>query len=90
MEEEARRVVDGCKALVRAMVSAEAVVMEAQARVQATSLSEAFGEVLSWLQSTEELPRNSFVREIAREIIAQLAGAVALQGFRGSPQSYIA
>lgn len=90
MEDAAKRVVDECKGLVRSMARAEEVVLAAQGGLPQNTLAEAFGEVLAWLQTTEEVPQHSLCRELAREIIGQLSSVVALQGFRGSPQTYIA
>lgn len=76
--------------MVRSMARAEEVVFAAQGDLPKATLTEAFREVLAWLQTTEEVPQHSLCREIAREIIGQLSSVVALQGFRGSPQTYIA
>ncbi len=90
MEEAAESIVSECKALVRSIARAEAVVIGAQEGLSREALAEAFGEVLRWLQTTEELPTNSLSREVAREIIGALSSIVALKGFEGSPGTYIA
>lgn len=87
---EARDLVEACRELVRAMARAEGTIAEAGVSLPSSSMAEAFGEVLGWLQTTEELPPNSLTRDLAREILAHLSSVVALQGFKGSPQAYIA
>ncbi len=53
-------------------------------------MKEALGQVLTWIQETDEIPETSFTREIAREIIGQLSGILVLKDYEGSADYYIA
>ncbi len=90
MAEESGGLVEACREFARSMARAEEAFGEAGTSLSPASLAQAFQEVLGWLQTTDELPPNSLTRELAREILAHLSSVVALQGFKGSPQAYIA
>ncbi len=90
MSEEMEKLVDICKDFVRSMYRTEEAVSKMDQVLTVEEMKEALRRVLSWIQETEEIPENSFTREIAREIIGQLSGVIALKDYKGSADYYIA
>lgn len=79
-----------CKDFVLAMLRTEEAVSRMNEDLTTEEMREAFGEVLTWIQETDEIPKNSFTRDLAREIIGQLSSVVALKDYEGSADRYIA
>ena len=79
-----------CKDFVLAMLRTEQAVSRMNEDLTPEEMNEALGEVLRWIQETNEIPENSFTRELAREIIGQLSSVVALKDYKGSADRYIA
>ncbi len=78
-----------CKNFVRSMYETEEAVSKMDDVLTVEEMKEALGEVLAWIQETDEIPENSFTREIAREIIGQLSGIIVLKDYEGSADYYI-
>lgn len=89
MSEELDEVVNICKNFVRSMYETEEAVSKMDDVLTVEEMKEALGEVLAWIQETDEIPENSFTREIAREIIGQLSGIIVLKDYEGSADYYI-
>ena len=83
------RIVSLCKRFVMSMVDAENALREMQASVPKDERRTALEEVLTWVTTTPQIPPNSFSREIAREILAQLSALAMYDDFHGSPETYI-
>ncbi|MFQ5552238.1 MAG: hypothetical protein ACE5KQ_01725 [Thermoplasmata archaeon] len=79
-----------CKDFVFAMLRTEEAVSRMDEDLTTDEMKAALGEVLTWIQETDEIPENSFTRELAREIIGQLSSVVALKDYEGSADRYIA
>jgi predicted transcriptional regulator YheO len=90
VSEDVKRLVDICKSFVRSMYRTEEAVSKMDEVLSAEEMKEALKQVLAWIQDTEEIPENSFTREIAREIIGQLSGIIILKDYEGSADYYIA
>jgi predicted transcriptional regulator YheO len=90
MSEEVKKLVNICKSFVRSMYRTEEAVSKMDEVLSAEEMREALQQVLAWIQETDEIPENSFTREIAREIIGQLSGILVLKGYQGSADHYIA
>ncbi|MFQ5918692.1 MAG: hypothetical protein ACE5I4_01435 [Thermoplasmata archaeon] len=88
--ENATQLVDLCKDFVLAMLRTEEAVSRMNEDLTKEEMRDALGEVLDWIQRTDEIPENSFTRELAREIIGQLSSVVALKDYEGSADRYIA
>jgi superfamily II DNA helicase RecQ len=89
MTEAQTRLISLCKDFVRSMVRAEQAILATDGELGKEERREALREVLEWLTTTEELPPNSFAREIAREILGQLSAASMYDDYAGSPDGYI-
>lgn len=89
MSEERESVVETCKSFVRSMYAAEAAIGQMDEALSAQEMREALEEVLQWIQETEEIPEGAFTREVAREIVGQLSGILALKDYQGSADTYI-
>ena len=50
---------------------------------------EALKAVLRWLDTSPEIPANSYTRELAREILGQLSASAFYEDYSGSSDSYI-
>ena len=83
------RIVSLCKRLVMSMVEAETALREMQTRVPREERRDALQEVMTWVTTTPEIPADSYTREVAREILAQLSALAMYDDFRGSPEAYI-
>ncbi len=79
-----------CKDFVLAMLRTEEAVSRMNEDLTKEEMKEALGEVLGWIQETDEIPENSFTRELAHEIIGQLSSVVVLKDYKGSADRYIA
>ncbi|MDX1534531.1 MAG: hypothetical protein R3291_02805 [Thermoplasmata archaeon] len=84
------QLVDLCKDFVLAMLRTEEAVSRMNEDLTTDEMRDALGKVLSWIQETDEIPENSFTRELAREIIGQLSSVVVLKDYEGSADRYIA
>ncbi len=89
MSEKLDRVVEVCKNFVRSMYETEETISKVGEVLSADEMREALGQVLAWIQETDEIPANSFTREISREIIGQLSGIIVLKDYQGSADYYI-
>ncbi len=72
------------------MYATEEAVSRMDENLSEEEMKEALGQVLTWIQETDEIPETSFTREIAREIIGQLSGILVLKDYEGSADYYIA
>ncbi len=90
MSEDLEKVVDVCKDFVLSMYATEEAVSKMDETLSEEEMREALQRVLTWIQETDEIPENSFTREIAREIIGQLSGILVLKDYKGSSDYYIA
>lgn len=88
--EDIDRLVRICKDFVRSMARTEGALTGMDEALTAKEMGEALEVVLVWIQETDELPPNSFTREVAREIIGQLSSIVMLKDYEGSTDYYIA
>jgi hypothetical protein len=88
--EKVRQFVGLCKDFALAMLRTEEAVSRMDEDLTTDEMKEALGEVLTWIQETDEIPEHSFTRELAREIIGQLSSVVALKDYEGSADRYIA
>lgn len=88
--ENATQLVDLCKDFVLAMLRTEEAVSRMNEDLTTEEMRDALGAVLEWIQTTDEIPENSFTRELAREIIGQLSSVVVLKDYEGSADRYIA
>lgn len=84
-----QRIVTLCKQFVMSMVEAEKALREMQTQVPKDQRRAAFQEVLTWVTTSPEIPPDSYSREVAREILAQLSAFSMYDDFRGSPDAYI-
>ncbi|MEE9237891.1 MAG: hypothetical protein V3U52_08920 [Thermoplasmata archaeon] len=89
MSEEIDRVVGICKDFVRSMYETEKAISRMDEVLSSDEMRETLSRVLAWIQETDEIPENSFTREISREIIGQLSGVIALKDYQGSADHYI-
>jgi len=87
--EAKERIVALCKGLVRSMVEAETALRQMQSQVPRDQRREALQEVMTWVTTTTDIPPDSYTREVAREILAQLSALAMYDDFVGSPESYI-
>lgn len=90
VSEEVTALVTVCQDFVRSMYAAEEAVSRMDETLSVDQMKEALGQVLTWIQETDEIPEDAFTREIAREIIGQLSGVIALKDYEGSAERYIA
>ena len=87
MREEAQKIVDLCKEFVRAMDRVEGALGTIGTALTKEERSEMVQAVLAFLESPEVT--GAYTREIARELIAQLAAAGMYADYRGSTDAYI-
>lgn len=90
MSEDVEKVVDVCKDFVRSMYATEEAVSKMDETLTGEEMRDALQRVLAWIQETNEVPENSFTKEVAREIIGQLSGILVLKDYKGSADYYIA
>ena len=83
------RIVSLCKRFVMSMVDAENEMRQMQSQVPKEQRRVALEEVLTWVSTTNQIPPDSYSREVAREILAQLSALAMYDDFQGSPDSYI-
>ncbi len=83
------RIVSLCKRFVMSMVDAEKALREMREQVPKEERRVALNEVLTWVTTTTQIPPDSYSREVAREILAQLSALAMYDDFRGSPDAYI-
>ncbi|MFQ5907977.1 MAG: hypothetical protein ACE5JE_03990 [Thermoplasmata archaeon] len=88
--EKVTHLVGLCKDFVLAMLRTEEAVSRMDQDLTTDEMKEALGEVLTWIQETDEIPEHAFTRDLAREIIGQLSSVVALRDYEGSADRYIA
>lgn len=89
MTEAMERVVQTCQEFVRSMYKAEETVSGMPEVLSTEEMRTVLEKVLTWIQETDEIPVNSFTRELAREIIGQLSSILVLKDYQGSPDYYI-
>ena len=83
------RIVSLCKRFVMSMVDAENALREMQTQVPKDQRRAALEEVLTWVTTSNQIPPDSYSREVAREILAQLSALAMYDDFQGSPDAYI-
>ena len=83
------RIVSLCKRFVMSMVDAEKALREMQTQVPKDQRRAALEEVLTWVTTSNQIPPDSYSREVATEILAQLSALAMYDDFQGSPDAYI-
>jgi len=78
-----------CKDFVLGFARVESYILENAEKHSQEEWRAALEEVFQWLQTTGEIPPNSYTRELAREILGQLTAAKMISEYRGSSDHYI-
>ena len=68
----------------------EAAVAPLGQRLTRDGDKEAFKAVFEWLETTRDVPPNSYTREWARELLAHIGVLVQYDTYEGTTDSYIA
>jgi len=89
MNEEQEKLVAMCQRFVLSMAEVEASLSTLHERMPKDARKECLKAVLSWVETSPEVPPNSYTREVAREIIGQLSASAFYDDFQGSVDSYI-
>lgn len=88
--EEKAKFLAQTKEFVLAMNRLETAVATLGQRLTRDEEKEAFKEVFEWLETTPEIPPNSYTREWARELLAHIGVLVQYDTYEGTTDSYIA
>lgn len=87
--EESAKFVAQCREFVLSMNRLEQSIGRLDTRITKDEQREAMKEVFEWLGTTAEIPANSYTREWARELLAQIGALAMYDKYEGSPDSYI-
>jgi len=87
--EEQAKFVAQCREVVLALGRLEGAMGKLDERLTKEEQKDAMKDVFEWLGSTTDLPPNSYTREWARELLAQIGALAAYDKYDGSPDSYI-
>jgi|GEM_PF-2792486 len=87
--EEKAKFVAQCKEFVLSMSRLEQSVGGLSERVTKEEQRAAMAEIMEWLGTATEIPPNSYTKEWARELLAQLGALAQYDKYEGSPDSYI-
>ncbi len=88
--EEKAKFLAQTKEFVLAMNRLETAVATLGQRLTRDEEKEAFKEVFEWLETTPDIPPNSYTREWARELLAHIGVLVQYDTYEGTTDSYIA
>ncbi len=88
--EEKAKFLAQTKEFVLAMNRLETSVATLGQRLTRDEEKEAFKEVFEWLETTQDIPPNSYTREWARELLAHIGVLVQYDTYEGTTDSYIA
>jgi hypothetical protein len=88
--EEKAKFLAQVREFVLSMTRIEAAMPTLGERLTKDERKEAFKEIFEWLESTMEIPPNSFAREWARELLAHIGVLAQYDTYEGSADSYIA
>ncbi len=88
--EEKAKFLAQAKEFVLAMNRLETSVAGLGQRLTRDEEKEAFKEVFEWLETTHDIPPNSYTREWARELLAHIGVLVQYDTYEGTTDSYIA
>jgi len=89
MNEEQERILGLCRGFVGSMVQVEAAITTMHERMSKAERQECLRAVLRWVETSPEIPPNSYTRELAREILGQLSASAFYEDYAGSVDSYI-
>ena len=87
--EEQAKFVAQCREFVLSMGRLEAAMGHLGDRLTKDEQRASLNEIFEWLGTTTEIPPNSYTREWARELLAQIGALAAYDKYEGSPDSYI-
>ncbi|HLF07125.1 MAG TPA: hypothetical protein VI893_08160 [Thermoplasmata archaeon] len=88
--ETASEVTEKAQAFLKAMFAAEESIMTHRTDMSSKEWQTCISGILTWLDTTGEIPKSCLTRDVGREILAQLSAVVMLSEYRGDPTSYIA
>ena len=88
--EEKAKFLAQAKEFVLSMNRLETAVATLGQRLTRDEEKEAFKEVFEWLETTRDVPPNSYTREWARELLAHIGVLVQYDTDEGTTDSYIA
>jgi hypothetical protein len=89
MNEEQEKIVGLCRAFVTSMMDVEAGITAMSEKMSKAERQECLKAVLRWVDTSPEIPANSYSRELAREILGQLSASAFYEDYQGSADSYI-
>jgi len=89
MNEEQERILGLCRGFVGSMVQVEAAITTMHEKMSKPERQECLKAVLHWVETSPEIPPNSYTRELAREILGQLSASAFYEDYAGSVDSYI-
>jgi len=89
MNEEQEKIIGLCRNFVASMMQVEAGITTMHEKMSKGERQEALKAVLRWLDTSPEIPANSYTRELAREILGQLSASAFYEDYSGSSDSYI-
>lgn len=87
--ENMESVIRTCMDFVRSMYGLEKTLQHLNENMSKAEQKQALKEVFDWLTSSPEIPIDSFTKEAAREILAQLTALALYDTYEGSPDTYI-
>ncbi len=88
--EEKAKFLAQVKEFVLAMNRIEGAVGTLGQRLTKDEQKSAFKEIFEWLDTTQDVPPNSYTREWARELLAHIGVLVQYDTYEGGTDSYIA
>ena len=89
MNEEQEKIVGICKSFVASMVQVETSITTMHERMSKEERQECLKDILRWVETSPEIPPNTYARELAREILGQLSASAFYEDYAGSVDSYI-
>ncbi len=89
MNEEQEKIVALCKSFVGSMVQVETAITTMHERMPKAERQECLKAILRWVETSPEIPANTYARELAREILGQLSASAFYEDYAGSVDSYI-
>ncbi|MGI0147994.1 MAG: hypothetical protein ACREDF_00490 [Thermoplasmata archaeon] len=87
--EEQAKFLAQCKEVVLGLSRLEQRVGRIEESLTKEEQRTAFREIFDWLQTTTEIPPNSYTREWARELLAAIGAMAQYDKYEGSPDTYI-
>jgi len=89
MNEEQEKIIGLCKNFVASMMQVEAGIASMHEKMSKAERQECLKAVLRWVDTSPEIPANSYSRELAREILGQFSASAFYEDYAGSADSYI-